>query len=129
MLLSDRKVQVSSGPFDGCVAVEVSGGGVVAGAIDIGSSFPRKTLRNIRKTNVQPTNCGLPTKVIDAGNARNATREAENYILGNPSNNCCTIENDFEVKFWKATELPVKLKKVYESTIFLYSNELSVEFM
>lgn len=79
--------------------------------------------------NFQPTNCGEPTKVINAGIPRDANREAEKYILEDPSNNCCTIGNDSQVKLWKATELPVKLKKVDDGTIFMYGPHLQVEFM
>lgn len=64
---------------------------------------------------------------IHAGNYRDARREAEKFILGNPSNNCCTIGEDLKVKCWQATEFPVKLKEVDESNIFLYSDILRVD--
>ncbi|KAJ7386823.1 hypothetical protein OS493_006853 [Desmophyllum pertusum] len=77
----------------------------------------------------QPSNCDKQEREIAKFESiRDAYREVTAYIDSDPSRYCCTIEAGNQVKFWKATELPVQLKKVDGKITFFHSEELTIKW-
>lgn len=81
-----------------------------------------------RKMNgYQPSNCGQPESERTGLSKREAYGAATAYIEKDIFHNCCTIEADNRVKCWKATVLPVKLKKVDRRITLIYSELLNLQ--
>lgn len=85
---------------------------------------PSKTI--LKLPGLQPTSCEEPEPESAAEDRRDAYRKAEKWIRQH-SSNCCTIESDHRVRFWKATESPVKLETVDKDIIFMHRAALKVE--
>ena len=76
----------------------------------------------------QPRNCDKHEKEIPEDSSyREAYDEVLVHIEQDPRYNCCTIDEDNKVKFWKARVLPVKLEKVDKSITFVCSEEMNLQ--
>ena len=93
----------------------------VCSAAVIPNTAPRKM------KGYQPANCGDPEKEITGLSGREAYGEATRYIEQDPGHNCCTIEADNRVKFWKASAGPVELEEVDNKITFIYSEYLHLQ--
>ena len=92
-----------------------------AGAINVERIVPKK------KSGYQPCNCiECPRLSSPLADDREPYRIVTAHIEEDPLHHCGTIGANNQLKLWKATELPVKLKKVEESITFFYSEKLDV---
>ena len=86
---------------------------------------PEKSTR--RMSGFKPANCSEHDARVSNLSTREAYTRMIAHINQDPHWNCCTLEADNQVIFWKATVLPVKLKKTNNSTVFFYAEGLELK--
>lgn len=88
-------------------------------------SPPEKSTK--RLYGFKPANCSEHDARVSNLSSREAYTRVIAHINQDPHSNCCTVDADKQVIFWKATVLPVKLKKTKE-TVFFYADGLELKY-